>query len=228
MTDETDGAAEVKWEQRIGQNLIRRLYDSEASGLLDEALLDDVGTRLGMRCEAVLAVSEAMRGRVACPRCARAGTRTIITRTAGDEAEALQCPVCGWATTWGAYHKRCRSQQLNEGGAGYAFRAFLAQWKAAATPAMKMIAVDQLIHEFHVYLMRHRVTGETKNRHARVVAVQLIQGTATEVMGFLEDLSGTAPRSSDLAASAVAWRARAAEAREDPPWEEWSILQPSR
>ena len=117
---------------------------------------------------------------------------------------------------------------MNEGGAGYAFRAFLAQWRAAVTPAMKMVAVDQLIHEFHVYLMRHRTTGETKNRHARVVAVQLIQGTATEVMAFLEDISGTGPRSSELAASVVTWRTRAAEAREDPPWKEWNILQPSR
>jgi len=228
MTQAEDGAIEVKWEKRIGQRLIRRLYESEASGLLDEALLDDVGTRFCMRCEAVLAVSEAIRGRVACPRCARAGIQTIIARTSGNESEPLQCPGCGWATTWGAYHKRCRSQQLNEGGAGYAFRAFLIQWRAAVTPAMKMIAVDQLIHEFHVYLMRHRVTGETKNRHARVVAVQLIQGTAAEVMAFLAELSGTGLRSSELAASAAAWRARVAETREDPPWKEWSILQPSR
>ncbi|MEK7764689.1 MAG: hypothetical protein AAB368_00495, partial [bacterium] len=224
MTHPQDGALEVKWEERVGQRLIRRLYESEARGLLDEALLNDVGTRFCLRCEAILTVSEANRGRVACPRCAGTGSRTIIQRASGDARESLQCPVCGWTTTWEAYQRRCRSQQLNEGGAGYAFRAFLAEWRAAATPAMKMIAVDQLIHEFHVYLMRHRGTGETRSRHARVVAVQLIQGTATEVMAFLDDLSGTAPRSSEIAAATAAWRTRVAETRVDPPWKDWSIL----
>jgi hypothetical protein len=88
MNGATDGATEVKWEQRIGQRLIRRLYDSEARGLLDEALLDDVGTRFCMRCEAVLAVSEAMRGRVRLPAvCAgRGGPR-------GSPLEGMEHPA---------------------------------------------------------------------------------------------------------------------------------------
>jgi antitoxin VapB len=103
MNGATDGATEVKWEQRIGQRLIRRLYDSEARGLLDEALLDDVGTRFCMRCEAVLAVSEAMRGRVRLPAvCAgRGGPR-------GSPLEGMEHPATvtvgdGGATRGGHY-----------------------------------------------------------------------------------------------------------------------------
>jgi len=215
----------------VGRSLIRRLYEGEAKGLLDEALLDDVGTRFAMRCEAVVTVAEAKRGRVACPRCRAAGAATVIVRESGKDDELLRCPACGWAATWGAYYRRCRRRQLNEGGAGYAFRGFLSRWPAAKTPAGKMLAVDQLIHEFHVYLMRNRRTGESGDRHCRSVAVHLIEGNLKEVLAFLEELAGHTPRMWELAESVTSWRANVQEGERlhrEGGWREWRILRPSR
>ena len=231
MSSVDDGAVEVRWAQRVGRSLIRRLYESEAKGLLDEALLEDVGTRFAMRCEAVVTVAEAKRGRVACPRCAKSGTRTVILRASGGEDELLRCPACGWAATWGAYYSRCRRRQLNEGGAGYAFRGFLAGWHAAKTPGEKMIAVDQLIHEFHVYLMRNRRTGKTEDKHCRSVAVHLIEGSLGEVVGFLEELAGHTFKMQELVKAAVTWRSNVREGEalyRDGEWKEWQMLRPSR
>lgn len=215
----------------MGRGLIRRLYEGEARGLLDEALLDDMGTRFALRCDAVLTVAEAKKGRVACPRCKAGGTSTVIVRETGKDDELLRCPACGWAAAWGEYYRRCRRRQLNEGGAGYAFRTYLSQWQAARTPAEKMLAVDRLIHEFHVYLMRHRRTGETGDKHCRSVAVHLIEGNLAEVITFLEELAGHAPRMRELAESAVSWRAHVQEADslyKDGEWKEWKMVGPSR
>jgi hypothetical protein len=43
---------------------MRRLYESDASGLLDEQLLDDVGFGIFARCSDVLKLYEAQNGRV--------------------------------------------------------------------------------------------------------------------------------------------------------------------
>jgi len=231
MSPVDDGASEVRWPQRVGRSLIRRLYESEAKGLLNEALLDDVGTRFAMRCDAVVTVAEAKRGRVACPRCKAGGASTVIVRESGKDGELLSCPTCGWAATWGAYYGRCRRRQLNEGGAGYAFASFLSRWSGAKTPAEKMLAVDQLIHEFHVYLMRNRRTGKTEDKHCRSVAVHLIEGKLAEVLAFLEELAGHTPRMRELAEAAGKWRSNVHEADalyKDGEWKEWQMVRPSR
>ena len=129
-----DGAADVRWAHRVPRDLIRRLYDSEAAGRLDEALLDDVGTRLALRCESILAIAEAKRGTVRCPRCAADGRESVIRHDGeGADDEPLRCPDCGWGTTWGAFRKTWMRRQLNEGGAESIFREYLARWKAATS-----------------------------------------------------------------------------------------------
>jgi hypothetical protein len=85
----TDGAAEVRWAHRVPKDAIRRIYESEAAGVLDEALLDDVGTRFAMRCESILAVAEAKRGIVRCPRCDRKG-RTACPRSGGRREDGAR------------------------------------------------------------------------------------------------------------------------------------------
>ena len=48
---------------------IRRLYESDAQGMLDQDLLDDVGYSIHVRCRDILEVSEARRGHVKCRSC---------------------------------------------------------------------------------------------------------------------------------------------------------------
>jgi hypothetical protein len=94
-----NGRSEIKWSPRVPQWKIRRLYELDAQGILDEELLDDVGITLLLRCRDILTIHEAKRGRVKCPRCADQRERTIIERVSqkGDARdEAIVCPECGW------------------------------------------------------------------------------------------------------------------------------------
>jgi hypothetical protein len=94
-----------------------------------------------------------------------------------------------------------------------------------------MIAVDQLIHEFHVYLMRNRRTGKTEDKHCRSVAVHLIEGKLAEVVAFLEELAGHKPRMPELSDAATTWRSNIREGEalyRDGEWKEWRMLGPSR
>lgn len=125
----------------------------------------------------------------------------MIDRVSHDDGEVLRCPGCGWSTTWGAYRRRCTRRQLNEGGAG---------------------------HEFHDYLVRRHRTGETASIHGRSVAVHLIEGKLGDVIAFLEELAGTAPRMRELATTSATWRERLKEAWKGDEWKEWKIVGPAR
>ncbi len=46
-----DGVASVRWAAPVRQDKIRRLYETDARGLTDEALIDDVGLALYLRCQ---------------------------------------------------------------------------------------------------------------------------------------------------------------------------------
>ncbi len=130
------GRDEIEWAPRLSKEKLRRLYQSDAAGMLDEELLDDVGTCLFQRCQSILAVDEAKHGRVRCPRCEKAGRETIIRRELehGAREMTLTCPVCGWQIVWQDYLRSFKRRQLNLGGAGVAFGAFARGWPAARGP----------------------------------------------------------------------------------------------
>ena len=175
------GRDEIQWPPRVSKQKIRRLYQSDAQGLLDEELLDDVGTLLYQRCLAIFTVYEAGQGRVQCPRCERQGRTTIIERKRPPHKheEVISCAVCGWTITWEEYHQSYKRQQLNLGGAGDAFHAFVQGWPAARTPQAKMTAIDRLIHEFHTNL----------GKPTKPVAVTVISGSSHTVKQLMEDLA---------------------------------------
>ena len=176
---------EIQWPPRISKEKIRRLYQSDALGLLDEELLDDVGTLLYQRCLAIFTVYEAGQGRVRCPRCDRQGRETIIPRTkqSAPEEEQITCSVCGWSVTWKEYHGSYKRRQLNLGGAADAFRDFVQGWPAARTPQAKMTAVDRLIHAFHYSLLRY------PDLPTRPAGLNLINGHLEDTIQFLDELT---------------------------------------
>lgn len=55
---------DIHWSPRVPKWKLQRLYESEAQGMLDEDLLEDVGLTLLLRCEDILAIEEAKQGRV--------------------------------------------------------------------------------------------------------------------------------------------------------------------
>jgi hypothetical protein len=184
------------WAPRVSQALIRRLYRAEARGLLDEDLVDEVGVALYARCESILRVTEAHRGRIACGACA-----AVIEVADGahwrKRRAPLVCPACGWATTWSAYLASYQKQRLHSGSAEPVFAGFLRAYPHARTPRQKMLAIDRLLHEFH----QHFQFGLT-----RPAAANVIEGNVRDLLHLLAELAGERP-----AAAAHEWRSRAEE-----------------
>jgi hypothetical protein len=200
-----NGRDGIEWAPRVPKRKIRRLYVSDAQGLLDEDLLDDVGTMLLQRCQSILAVADAQKGQVHCPRCERQGHISPIERqhTRGDPRDLLLvCVRCGWQATWGEYHLSFKRHQLNPGGATASFSAYILNYSAAQTPQAKMLAVDRLIHEFHYSY------SSLPDQPTRPVGVNLIEGKLSDVIDFLNELTfGASPGIADE------WQTRLSEFR---------------
>jgi hypothetical protein len=190
---------DVTWSPRVPQWKVRRLYQLESKGVYDDELLDDVGWMLYERCRDILTIHDALNGVVTCPRCANAGQTSRVPRMTHAREEVLACPTCGWALTWYDYHLTFKRQQLNPGGATAAFAAYVRDFALARTPQAKMLAIDQVIHAFH-YSLRDQPDQAT-----RPAGVNLIVGNLTEVIRFLDELSGI-PNSAAIQATDAAWR----------------------
>jgi len=190
----------IRWAPRLSKEKLRRLYRSDAAGLLDEELLDDAGTILLARCQSILEVAEAKKGRVRCPACREAGRETVFERERGRES-VLSCPACGWQTTWLAYMKSYKRHQLNLGGAGPAFEAYVQEFPAARSPQEKMLAVDRLIHAFH-YSLTYLPDLPT-----RPAGVNLINGKLEDVIVFLNELTFGAASTPGLVETRQEWQA---------------------
>jgi hypothetical protein len=172
----------IRWAPRLSKERLHRLYRSDAAGMLDEELLEDVGYILLDRCQSILEVAEAKKGRVRCPTCHEVGRETVFERERGRQAMVI-CPVCGWQTTWLEYIKSYKRHQLNLGGAGPAFEAYVGDFPAARSPQEKMLAVDRLIHAFHYSLT------DLPDLPTRPAGVNLINGKLEDVITFLNELT---------------------------------------
>lgn len=195
-----DGSKEISWAPRVRQMDIRRLYESEAQGRVDDELLDEVGITLYARCESFCIVSEAYHGRVHCPRC-----DAVIVHHWQPE-DQLQC-ACGWQTTWQTYRKTIQHKQLS--GAEPVvelFHAYQQRYQAAATPREKMLAIDALLHGFHLWLVKPRRGVNKEWFEGRGVAVNLIEGNYHEVVAFLDTLNYGADAPPEMLAERQHWR----------------------
>jgi hypothetical protein len=180
------GRDEIHWSKRLPKWQLRRLYQSDAQGLLDEELLDEVGYTLLERCRDILKVASAQHGRVHCARCDRNGQTTLIEvpRIKGDPRDArLRCPACGWQITWGEYRLSYKRKQLNPGGATDTFAAYVQNFPTARTPQARLAAIDRLIHEFHYSYQ------SIPDLPTRPVGVNLIEGKLEDVIAFLNELT---------------------------------------
>lgn len=167
----------VRWAPRVAPAKIRRLYQTDALGIYDEELIDEVGFGLYARCQSLLTVTEAAAGRVGCPRCG-----AILLREMRDAPDEMLRCACGWETSWARYHRMWRHQELYGGGAVDAFAAFVRDWPRTATPQRKMLLIDELIHRWH---------WQTRDDHAlgRPVGVNLIEGSRAQVLALLDALT---------------------------------------
>jgi hypothetical protein len=156
----------------VPQSVIRRLYESDARGIYDDDLLDEVGWSLRARCQSFVAAMEAVRGRAACPCCG-----TIVPHRATPD-EVLRCPTCQWQEPWPVYFKTIQHNQLSGAGPVLAlFQDFVDRFPSAEGPREKMLLIDSLIHGFHWQL-----GGEP----TRTTGINLIEGRYHDVVEFLD------------------------------------------
>ncbi len=182
----------IRWAPRVSQQAIRGLYRTDATGIVDDDQIDAVGIALYARCDSILKVTEAYRGRIACGRC----DNVIVIEDGAhwaNRAKPFACPACGWAATWAAYMATCQKKQLHSGSAEKVFVEFVRRYPFAKTPRERMLAIDRLLHEFH----EHYQFGDT-----RPAASNVIEGNVRQVLQLLDELAG------DAAGSQV-WRDRA-------------------
>jgi predicted RNA-binding Zn-ribbon protein involved in translation (DUF1610 family) len=188
---ERDDLAEVRWAPRVNPQKIRRLYETDARGIVDEELIDDVGFALYSRCQSILTATEAHAGRVQCPRCG-----AIVLRPR-DRDPVLQCEQCAWQVRWRDYFKTYQDKHLHGGGAVAAFASYIEEFTRARSPRERMLAIDRLIHVFHCELVQDPV---------RSVGVNLIYGKNTrEVTEFLNRLSYGEASTPELKETRAAW-----------------------
>lgn len=163
------------WAPRLTQDEIRRFYESDAKGIYDEDLINEIGCGLMARCRSFVEAVEAVQGRARCPQCS-----AIIAHNSRG-SKVLRC-ACGWRLSWADYFRTIQHRQLS--GAEpvlQQFRSFLQEYPNARTPQEKTILIDTLIHGFHWYYKTNTVT--------RPVAINLIEGRLSEVVAFLDSLS---------------------------------------
>ena len=176
----------IRWAPKVRPERIRRLYERDALGIVDDELIDDVGLALHARCVSIALVND---GRVVCPGCATEFkvARTYRERTKGetpdDPERVVPCPRtgCGWETTVGRWHQSWRHRELHAGWGLPALRAFAEGYPAATTAQTRMLLVDQLLHTFHQDLRR--------STPGRSVAHNLIEGNQRQTLALLDSLA---------------------------------------
>jgi len=196
-----------RWAPRVPQAKIRRLYELDARGIVDEDLIADLGYRLYSRCQSILAVTRIWLTKEApCAQCERG---ISLGDHWSDPSFLLHCSACGWELPWEAYRATFRHQELGGGGANDIFEAYILEWEAAQSARTKMVAIDQLLHRWH---------WETKEQLpsfglGRPTAANLIEGNRKQVIEFLDSLSYGDASTAGLQDTQAKWRANRAMVR---------------
>jgi len=197
----TDALAELQWAPRVRQRDIQRLYETDAKGIYDDELIDEVGWALYARCQSFVVAVEASQGRARCPRCGQ------MIAHQHDKELLLRCPGCGWQTTWGAYFKTFQHKQLSGAEPVLAlFRHYMERFPTATRPQDKMVLIDTLIHGFH---------QDLRGNPTRTTAVNLIEGRYVEVVAFLDRLTYGHRSTPGIQEAHGTWRAKIARTAEE-------------
>ncbi len=147
--------ARIQWAPKLRPDQLVRLYQSDAAGMLDDELLDDVAWTLYFRVRDVVRVSSS---RVVCPQC----TTEFAVRWLGEDPRTTStCPTCGWTTTAENYHRSWEHRDLN--GHCDEFQYYLEHFPHARSPQQRMLLIDRLVHALHVAALE----GATANFAAR-------------------------------------------------------------
>ncbi|MDF2685848.1 MAG: hypothetical protein K0S55_1029, partial [Clostridia bacterium] len=162
------------WSPRLPLNTLRRLYESDAKGITDIDLIDEVGFSMYSRCVQGLDKCDLReKGKFRCLHCGN-----ILGIRGLDEIVTCEC---GYQYTQRAFNKSFYQSMLPHGAATSFFREFIRDWENAKEYNEKMLSVDKLIHAFHTSIF----TGSGY----KTVGVNLLQGTKAQIKELILSLA---------------------------------------
>lgn len=173
-TVESTKLNQFRWCKKVSRRDLQRLYQSEANGMIDDALLDEIGYAFYARCrqsKEILPLLE--QGQIQCHHCG-----SVLYAT--GYASITQCE-CGYCYTYREYRRSFNANDMPAHRAQPIFDAFMEKWPQCKEPTQKMMLIDWLIHAFHVTLM----SGEK----GRSVCVNLIEGTKKQISDLILTLA---------------------------------------
>jgi hypothetical protein len=171
--------AKFHWAERVSRRDIQRLYESDAQGMLDEDLLDQVHFAIHARVLDMFEVREAQQtGRIRCRQCGEYVAQ-FYRMGARHKSDVLNCAKCGWQTTCGEFYDSYTGRSLLPGSAIKLFEDYLARFPQATTSSHKLLLIDWLIHQFHVMQGVARMP----------VGQNVIEGTGDQVRELIETLA---------------------------------------
>ena len=153
---EVDGR--IVWAPRVPRAEIRRLYESEAAGLLDEQLCDRVAWAIWERCCDIITVTRAHTGEATCPRCEASGAAERTEEGRGPDVRVRLDDVwertsAATAASSSSVAERCRGCEE--------FAA--ASARGRETPREQMLLIDRLINRWH-WDLKHPEPNEKRPR----------------------------------------------------------------
>lgn len=163
------------WCRKVSRSKLIKLYQSDAQGLLDEELLDDIGYTFFARCKQAQDTRTCLKDRwIICHHCG-----TVLTTT--NPTSVTYC-TCGHCYSYREYRRSFNSNNMPAGRAKPIFDTFTDKWPICKDKKEKIILIDWLIHECHVSVM--------SGLAGRSVCVNLIEGSTTQLRDMLEMLAG--------------------------------------
>jgi len=176
----------IKWCKRVPQHLISRLYNQIAKGIQDDDLLDDVGYTLYSRCESIVSATYGFEKK--CLKCQNCSEEILLTDN------EFNCS-CGFNVTWDEFKKSYKGKQLHAANALPIFLKYIETFPKAKTYGEKIICIDILIHSFHIKMSYYKTLDSYDPENETVelnrpTAANLIEGSLSEVILFLDKLSG--------------------------------------
>lgn len=183
------------WAKRVSRRDIQCLYESDAKGLLDTDLLDQIHFAIHARVCDMFEVREAQQlGRVKCRNCGRLVPQPYRMGSRNRE-NILKCEQCGWQVTCGEFYNSYTSKSLLPGSVVDVFESYLERFPKVRTASEKMLLIDWLIHQFHVMQGVARMP----------VGQNVIQGTTDQVRELIESLA-SGPNSTQGLSAREKWQ----------------------
>ena len=185
----------IKWSPKLQPDILRKFYKINASGIIDDEVINDVGLKLYLRCESIMM---ATRGEFYCPDC---GNKITVNKTI-DKNHETKCNNCDFTFTADEFYESYRHRELWQDNAYVYFGKYYDEYPKCKTANEKIIMIDTLIHSFYYEAQTGTINKANGNN--------LIEGSLDQVVKLLHELSGIQPENDAAFAETVKlmWRRR--------------------